>query len=186
MDILVIIDMQNDFINGTLGTKEAEAIVPKVINRVKAARILDELIIYTQDTHDKDYLDTQEGEKLPVLHCQRCEDGWKVPDTLEKFINMGPFMRIEKSTFGTFAIKNAIETMQKEMNYKIDNIEVCGLCTDICVVTNALILKTAFPEVPITVCEELCAGVTHEKHQAALEVMRSCQINVISRENEEN
>ena len=186
MEVLVVIDMQNDFINGALGTKEAEVILPKVINRVKAAAILNEFVIYTQDTHDVNYLDTQEGTFLPVKHCIRATDGWQLPEELQDAINKCANARIEKEAFGTFAIMNTLKTFEQELEYEVDSIEICGLCTDICVITNALLLKTAFPEVVIHVEANCCAGTTPEKHKAALEVMRSCQINVIRREDNED
>ncbi len=185
MEVLVVVDMQNDFINGSLGTKEAEEIVHNVIGRVNYAGLIGELVVYTQDTHDEDYLKTQEGYYLPVFHCQRATHGWQLPEELQESINAVPNMRIEKDTFGTFAIADALKTFEKEEDFKIEGITVVGLCTDICVITNALLLKTAFPEAVIHVEANCCAGTTPEKHKAALEVMKSCQIHVWEENNEE-
>ena len=175
MEVLIVVDMQNDFITGSLGTPEAEIILPKVVKRVEAANLLNEFVIYTQDTHGYNYFDTQEGELLPVKHCQYMTEGWKIPAELDEL----PHEFIMKETFGSEHLANVLKQHERELNEEIDRIELCGLCTDICVVTNALLLKTAFPEVEIVVRAELCAGVTPEKHNAALEVMKSCQINVI-------
>lgn len=171
MEVLIVVDMQNDFITGPLGTPEAEIILPKVVERVKAANLLNEFVIYTQDTHGYNYFDTQEGTLLPVKHCQYMTEGWKIPAELDEL----PHEFIMKETFGSEHLANVLKQLHEEIHI----IELCGLCTDICVITNALLLKTAFPETEIVVRAELCAGVTPEKHNAALEVMRSCQIKVI-------
>ncbi len=167
MKLLIVIDMQNDFIDGSLGTKEAEAIVPRVIEKVKN---FDGEIIFTQDSHGKDYLDTQEGKKLPVIHCIEGTEGWKIRKELDPLVKTV----WRKRSFGSVALAEWISEMED-----VESIELVGLCTDICVVSNALIIKAANREVPLIVDSSCCAGVTPEKHEAALEVMRSCQINVL-------
>ncbi len=167
MKLLIVIDMQNDFIDGSLGTKEAEAIVPKVVEKV---RNFDGEVIFTQDTHGENYEQTQEGRKLPVRHCIEETEGWQIRKELKPFIRT----KWRKRTFGSIALAEAISEMGD-----IESIELVGLCTDICVVSNALIIKAANREIPIIVDSSCCAGVTPDKHNAALEVMRSCQIEVI-------
>ena len=163
MKVLAIIDMQKDFIDGALGSPMAQAIVPKVVE--KAAHF-DGKVLFTRDTHGPNYLNTQEGRNLPVKHCIRGTDGWQIADGLM----VSGAVCIDKPTFGW--------THWNERHF--DEIELVGLCTDICVVSNALILKAQFPEVPITVDAACCAGVTPESHQAALTTMKMCQIDVIA------
>ncbi len=162
---LIVVDMQNDFINGSLGTKEAQAIVQNVRNKIGEYQERGDEIIFTRDTHQTDYLNTPEGKKLPVEHCIEGTKGWQIADGLET----EGAVYIDKPTFGW--------THWKDRTF--DEIEMVGLCTDICVVSNALILKAEFPEVEITVDASCCAGVTPATHQAALETMKMCQINVI-------
>lgn len=165
--ILIVVDMQNDFVTGSLGTKEAQAIVPRVKKKIKEYYDRDYKIIFTKDTHSEYYLQTQEGINLPVEHCIYGTEGWKIVDGLEV-----PYCSyVEKPTFGWTRWKDIIKGCP-------DEIELIGLCTDICVVSNALIFKAMYPEVKITVDAACCAGVTPEKHKAAIEVMKSCQINV--------
>ena len=170
--LLVVVDMQNDFIDGSLGTKEAQAIVPNVVKKIKQ---WDGDIIATRDTHFENYLETSEGKKLPVKHCIYETVGHqinsKVFDALlctHKYFDM-----VDKLTFGSTALPELI----RGKNY--DYIEVVGLCTDICVVSNVLLLKANYPETEIVVDENCCAGVTPETHQAALMTMRMCQINIV-------
>ena len=173
MKALIIIDMQNDFISGSLGTPEAQAIVPKVAEKLKRDSYLDDEIIFTQDTHfDYNYFDTNEGKHLPVRHCIRATYGWFVHPSIDD----QEFLHIEKNSFGYIPWKCVLDGF--------DEIELVGLCTDICVVSNALILKALFPEATITVDASCCAGTTPENHKAALQVMKSCQINVINEEEE--
>ena len=167
MKLLLVIDMQNDFIDGSLGTAEAVAIVPRVLEKVKK---FDGKIIFTQDTHGDNYLDTQEGKRLPVKHCIEGTDGWEIREELRPYVRT----KWQKRAFGSIALAEMISEMEN-----IESIEMVGLCTDICVVSNALIIKAANREIPIIVDSSCCAGVTPEKHEAALEVMRSCQIEVI-------
>ena len=177
--VLVVVDMQNDFINAALGTKEAETIVPAVCAKIEAAAAEGALIFATMDTHSPRYMETREGRFLPVPHCIKGTDGWQIrPEIAEK---LGNARIIEKYSFGSRELPDAIaETLRIVGIPDTDaEIEVIGLCTDICVVSNALILKARFPETDIKVDSSCCAGVTVEKHLAALETMRSCQIEII-------
>lgn len=167
---LLVIDMQNDFIDGALGTQEAEAIVPAVKEKLRTYSV--DAIYATMDTHEPDYLSTQEGRKLPVEHCIRGTAGWQLNPEIAGLIAAGHIY--EKPTFGSLSLANDLEKITD-----LEEIEIVGLCTDICVVSNALLLKATMPEVRITVDAACCAGVTPEKHKAALETMRSCQIEVI-------
>ena len=169
-DILIVIDMQNDFIDGALGTPEAQSIVPNVVKKIEKAREEGKEIIFTKDTHGNDYLNTQEGKFLPIPHCIRGSDGWEI---CSEIVITGEDNIINKPSFGC-------SDWYWEIIEPISSIEMIGLCTDICVISNALILKSEYPEIPITVDASCCAGVTPEKHKAALETMKSCQINVIN------
>ena len=172
---LIVVDMQNDFIDGALGTKEAQQIVPEVLERIDAAKRDGETLMATQDTHTADYLNTSEGRNLPVSHCMAGTDGWKIqPDILAA---LGDALLVEKPTFGSTKLPQIIA--EKADDVQTMTIELIGVCTDICVVSNALLLKAHFPEADIRVRAACCAGVTPEKHAAALETMRSCQIAVI-------
>lgn len=162
---LIVVDMQNDFIDGSLGTKEAQAIVPGVKAKIQKYLERGDEIIFTRDTHQKDYLSTQEGRKLPVEHCIEGTKGWRIAEGLE----VPGCEYIDKPAFGWIHWSGR----------HFEEIELVGLCTDICVVSNALILKAAFPEVEITVDAGCCAGVTPQTHRAALETMKMCQVNVI-------
>lgn len=163
--VLIVIDMQNDFVTGALGSKEAQAIVPGVQAKIKAYADRGDRVIFTRDTHGEDYLDTPEGKKLPIKHCIKDTEGWQIVPGLET----GNCEYINKPTFGWLGWDDLGET---------DEIELIGVCTDICVVSNALILKAKYPNAVISVDAGCCAGVTPEKHEAALETMRSCQIDV--------
>ena len=171
--ILVVVDMQNDFIDAALGTAEAAAIVGAVKEKIRSYPAAD--VIATMDTHSDNYLETQEGKYLPVPHCIRGTDGWRIrPDIAELLTEAKIY---EKPSFGSTALAADL----KELSEKEDiELELIGLCTDICVVSNALLLKADMPEVKISVDASCCAGVTPEKHLAALETMRSCQIQVIN------
>lgn len=169
--ILVVVDMQKDFVNGALGTKEAVAIVPAVVDKIREYE--KENIFVTRDTHQKDYLTTQEGRKLPVEHCIEGTPGWELDPTVAEAVQGAAI--VNKPTFGSTELMNIIREISEKDEISI---ELIGLCTDICVVSNALLLKAAVPEVGISVDASCCAGVTPEKHEAALETMRSCQIQV--------
>lgn len=171
-EILIVIDMQNDFIDGSLGTKEAQQIVDNVADKIKNT---DRDIIVTYDTHFQDYMNTQEGKNLPVEHCIKGTRGWQINDKIEKALAGKNVRRVEKPSFGSMALP---EILKNEYGAENLQLELVGLCTDICVVSNALVLKAAFPEAEISVDSLCCAGVSVQKHNAALETMRSCQINV--------
>lgn len=172
--ILVVVDMQNDFVTGSLGTKEAQAIAPAVVSKVKN---FDGEIIFTQDTHSENYLETQEGRMLPVKHCIKGTKGWELIGELEQLRQQHSYTVYEKPAFGSTKLAKDLELKNREG--QIESIEVIGLCTDICVISNALMLKAFMPELPILTDAACCAGVTPDKHNAALETMRSCQITVI-------
>ncbi|MDD2960102.1 MAG: cysteine hydrolase [Lachnospiraceae bacterium] len=169
--ILVVVDMQNDFIDGSLGTKEAEAIVEPV-----AAKIMTyptENIYATRDTHPVNYLDTQEGKKLPVEHCIEGTFGWEINEKVAAALKHAVI--INKPTFGSEILA---ETLAEENKKEEIAVELVGLCTDICVVSNALLLKAKMPEISIMVDPSCCAGVTPETHDAALQTMKMCQIEI--------
>lgn len=170
MKILVVVDMQKDFIDGALGTPEAQAIVPNVIEKINKYKADREAIIYTADTHGEDYLNTIEGQKLPVPHCIKGTDGWNIPEAI---LQNGHILG--KTTFGCADLPKYIHTNC----YHLEGIEVIGLCTDICVISNVMLLKAYFPNTPIVVDSSCCAGVTPESHTRALEAMKMCQIEVV-------
>ena len=169
--ILVVIDMQNDFIDGSLGTKEAQQIVPRVVEKMKE---YDPWNIYlTRDTHYENYLDTQEGRNLPVEHCIEGTHGWQLNDAVAKAAEKATV--IDKPTFGSRKLTEKIEKLAEKEELEVTLI---GLCTDICVISNAMVLKAFFPELPIHVDASCCAGVTPKSHETALDAMRMCQINI--------
>lgn len=172
MKLLIVVDMQNDFVTGTLGTAEAQAIVPRVLKKIESYSNHEDAIIYTRDTHHDNYYNTQEGQKLPVEHCIAGTPGWDIVDGLYK----KGCMIVDKETFGSTWLPQYIAS-----NYRgrIDSIEVIGLCTDVCVISNCMILKAHFPELPIRVDSACCAGVTPETHVNALHAMEMCQIDII-------
>lgn len=167
MKTLIVVDMQNDFIDGALGTKEAEAIVDNVKKKIESYRANGDQIIFTRDTHQDNYLETQEGKNLPVKHCIEGTDGWQISPELD--VNGDTI--INKVTFGHVWDARMIKGCE---------IELIGLCTDICVISNALGLKAILPETPISVDASCCAGVTPDSHNNALEAMKMCQIKVIN------
>ena len=168
MKYLIVVDMQVDFITGSLGSPLATAIVPNVVEKVKN---FEGKVIFTRDTHFEDYMQTQEGSKLPVPHCIKDTAGWQICEELLPYVETV----VDKVTFGSVDLPQLI----KELGQPIDSIELCGLCTDICVISNAMILKATFPEVPIWVDASCCAGVTMDSHNNALNAMKSVQIEVI-------
>jgi len=170
--ILLVIDMQNDFIDGALGTAEAVAMLPRAIEEIKKYSAAD--IITTRDTHQTDYMDTQEGKNLPVPHCIAGTPGWELND--EVLTAIGDAEIIDKPTFGSKVLAEKLAKMAEKEELEITLI---GLCTDICVVSNALIIKAFLPETRVSVIADCCAGVTPATHAAALETMKMCQINVI-------
>lgn len=169
--LLVVVDMQNDFITGSLGTKEAQAILPSVVARIKA---FDGVVIYTRDTHAENYLETAEGKKLPILHCVKETEGWEIQKEVYEAGEGKTAGIIDKPTFGS------AELCDVAWRGAYDSIELLGLCTDICVISNALCLKARLWETPISVVKDCCAGVTPESHQNALSAMERCQIDLIS------
>lgn len=168
-EILIVVDMQNDFIDGALGTAEAVAIVPYVKNLIEN---FDGKVFFTRDTHFEDYMQTQEGKNLPVPHCIKGTDGWQIRPELDA---LRKTEAIDKLTFGSSELA---AILGKEES--IDGITFVGLCTDICVISNAMVVKAFYPEVPLTVDAKGCAGVTPESHKRALEAMKTCQIRVIN------
>ncbi len=175
MKTLIVIDMQVDFVTGALGSPEAVAILPKVKKKIEEYLANGDEVIFTRDTHDEKYLETSEGRHLPVPHCIKGTDGWQVCTELDNNV----CEHIDKPTFGYLPWNFIFEDTRVMGTREFESIEIVGVCTDICVVSNALILKALYPEVDITVDASCCAGVTPEAHQAALATMKSCQINVI-------
>ena len=169
MKLLIVIDMQNDFIDGSLGTKEAVAIVPKVAEKIAEARAAGELVVFTRDTHQENYLKTQEGKNLPVVHCVKGSTGWQISRSLD----VGDSRIFDKPSFGSMELADFAATLDG-----LEEIELVGLCTGICVISNAFILKAKLPEVKISVDSSCCACVTPESHATALSAMKLCQINV--------
>ncbi len=171
--ILVVVDMQNDFIDGALGTSEAQAIVSKVEEKI---RDFDGEIYYTRDTHKENYLETMEGRNLPVKHCIEYTDGWRIKAEIMAASEGKKVIVIDKPTFGSMELIQIIGGEQKD---SIESITLIGLCTDICVINNAMNLKTRFWETPIIVDSACCAGVTPQSHNNAIEAMKMCQITII-------
>ena len=167
--------MQKDFVDGSLGTEEAQVIVPAVREKVEH---FDGEIIFTKDTHTEDYLNTQEGQNLPVKHCIKGTPGHEIIEELQPYTKKALAV-FEKETFGSRKLAAFLKELHKEK--EIESIELIGLCTDICVVSNALLIKAFLPEIPISVDSSCCAGVTPEKHMSALKTMESCQIAVCQR-----
>lgn len=170
MKALICVDMQNDFIDGALGTKEAEAIVPFVKEKLRKARQEDTEVIFTRDTHFEDYLTTQEGKKLPVEHCIKNTEGWEISRELEVLDSV----IFDKITFGSVELPEYLKKIKD-----LEAVELIGLCTDICVISNAMLIKAAFPEITVKVDSSCCAGVTPESHENALNAMKMCQIEVL-------
>lgn len=171
--ILIVVDMQKDFVTGALGSVQAQSILPKVAKKVKS---FEGRLIFTMDTHGEDYFETQEGRRLPVKHCVKGTDGWNTEGILAEYEKAKNAAVYEKLTFGSIALAQDLRRLNEQK--AIDAIELVGVCTDICVISNALLLKAYLPEVTIRVDSSCCAGVTVQKHEAALETMRSCQIEV--------
>lgn len=175
--VLVVVDMQNDFIDGSLANPTAQTIVPKIVDYVSAFK---GLIVFTRDTHEEDYLKTREGKNLPVPHCIALTDGWDINQEIYKAAEHNPNAQILKVNKPTFSAGTQLAVAIKTKCESPEEIQVCGTCTDICVVSNALALVGLFDKANIVTLADLCAGLTKEKHEAALEVMRSCQIKVVN------
>lgn len=169
-NVLIVVDMQNDFISGALGTKEAQGIVANVVEKIKG---FDGRVIFTRDTHFENYLDTQEGHKLPVPHCIKGTHGWEICPQLIPLCTEPP---VDKPTFGSSSLGDMLVTANQREG--IESITLVGLCTDICVISNALLIKAFLPEVEVKVDAACCAGVTPESHLTALNAMKMCQITV--------
>lgn len=171
-NILLVIDMQNDFIDGALGSPAAQAVVPYVVERVKN---FEGTVLFTRDTHRENYANTQEGRNLPVVHCLRGTHGWQLHPELEALRKTEP---IDKVTFGAASLPAILSDLDD--HDRISSITLLGLDTDICVISNALLIKAFFPEIPIKVDARGCAGVTPESHQTALKAMKACQIEILN------
>ena len=169
---LVVVDMQKDFVDGALGSREAVAIVPAVFKKIES---FDGEIFVTYDTHFENYMQTSEGKHLPVPHCIKDTDGWQLNNDVENALSGKKFTKVEKNTFGSVDLPKLIEQAADGEDFAV---ELIGLCTDICVVSNALLIKATFPEAPIAVDAGCCAGVTPQAHEAALATMASCQITI--------
>ena len=169
-NILIVVDMQNDFIDGALGTPEAVAIVPKVVEKIKN---FDGTVLYTRDTHFENYMETQEGHNLPVPHCIKGTPGWEIRPEIEA---LRKTEAIDKVTFGSSELPEKLR-MLNEIE-RIGSVTFVGLCTDICVISNVMVTKAFLPEVPVIVDVACCAGVTPESHTNALEAMKVCQVKV--------
>lgn len=170
-DILLVVDMQNDFIDGALGTPEAVAIVDNVKNKIQN---FNGTVLFTRDTHFDNYMETQEGKNLPVPHCIKDTPGWQIREELDVLRTTDP---IDKLTFGSSELGNVLVEINKQE--EIGSITVIGLCTDICVISNVMIAKAFLPEVPIIVDANCCAGVSVESHENALKAMEVCQVKVV-------
>lgn len=180
MKILVVVDVQNDFVNGSLGSEQAQQAIPYMIKEIEKLTENDRLYV-TYDTHGADYLITNEGKHLPIEHCIVGSEGHNIYPDIQKALNNAAtehYHTVIKQTFGSFDLLNKIRNYYLLAEKDLE-IELIGLCTDICVITNALLLKTAFPEAQISVCANACAGVTPTLHHQALDVMESCQIKII-------
>lgn len=176
--ILIVIDMQKDFVDGVLGTPEAAAIVPAVVRKIEAYAANGDPVIVTQDTHQGNYLDTQEGRYLPIAHCVENTAGWQLDPRVAGALPADT-VYINKPTFGSTELVERIGSYVREFGQTGVQVELVGLCTDICVVSNALLLKAFYYEMPISLDSACCAGVTPGSHEAALATMRSCQIQVL-------
>lgn len=170
MEVLVVVDMQNDFIDGALGTTEAQRIVDKVKERIER---FEGTVIFTRDTHDENYLDTQEGKNLPVIHCVEGTPGHRIHEKLPT----KNCLIINKKAFGSPSLIEKLSDLSRQN--KIEKITFIGICTDICVISNAIATKVFLPEIPIAVDSSCCAGVSEESHQTALRAMKACQIEIL-------
>lgn len=168
-EVLIVIDMQNDFLTGALGNADTAAVVGEVAKKIELARRAGKEIVFTRDTHFENYLQTQEGKRLPVVHCIKDSDGWQIADGLYKASEK----IFDKPTFGSLELAKYIQ----DGGY--DTAELCGVCTDICVVSNALLLKAFCPDLRVVVSASACAGVTKESHESALKTMSACQVDVL-------
>lgn len=173
--ILVVIDMQNDFITGSLGSKEATEIVKNVVQKIKSYQAAGDLVFYTRDTHDTNYLETEEGKNLPIEHCIKDTWGWQLEDEIAKTVKEQDHI-YNKETFGSLKLGERLQKIAQED--KNLTIELVGLCTDICVISNALLIKAYLPQTPVTVDTTCCAGATKKGHEIAIETMKICHIHI--------
>ena len=171
--VLIVVDMQKDFVDGSLGTAEAQAIIERTAEKI---RTFDVTVLFTMDTHGPNYLDTQEGKFLPVVHCVKGTPGWELIPPIKEICEAGGYRQYEKPTFGS--VELARDLKEQYDAGKLSSVELIGVCTDICVISNAMILKAALPEAVVRVDPGCCAGVTPESHRNALEAMKVCQIEV--------
>ena len=186
MKALVIVDMQNDFVTGVLGTPEAQAVVPKIVDRLRSYADLNTVVLMTKDTHHENYLETEEGKHLPVPHCIEDAHGWSICGEISMTVDFGMYItynsddvvkgRVIKNTFGSVKLAEILRDIHKA--YGLEEIVFVGVCTGICVISNVLLTKAYLPEVPITVDASCCACVTPQSHKTALNAMRLCQINI--------
>lgn len=177
MKVLVVVDMQNDFIDGALGTAEAVAIVDNVAAKIAEARAEGTIVWFTRDTHEANYLETQEGRRLPVEHCIRGTAGWEISPKLD----VADSVVIDKPTFGSLELAGRLLELDGLLAMEpvgVQSVELIGLCTDICVISNAMLVKAALPEIPVIVDAKCCAGVTPASHLNALSAMKMCQIEI--------
>lgn len=183
MEILIVVDMQKDFITGCLGNESTRAVVEPVCDLITSFKNSNSgatQLIYTMDTHYNNYMDTMEGKKLPVLHCIEGTEGWNLDTSVKSAIGSDGIM-VKKETFGAKALPEVINNILYVEN-KVDEplkITLCGVCTDICVISNAMLLKANYPNAEIVINSKCCAGVTEERHNIALEAMKSCHIDII-------
>ncbi len=173
--LLVVVDLQNDFIDGALGTGEAVSIVENAIAKIKSYEAGGETVIFTMDTHSDNYLETQEGKNLPVKHCIAGTKGWQINDQIMNAVDLNQYKIYKKITFGSSELA---KDLLNGVYDGISQVELIGICTDICVITNAMLFKTLLPEVPVIVDAACCAGVTPESHANALKAMKMCQITI--------
>lgn len=175
MKILLVIDMQNDFLNGALRNEEGIKIIPNIVKKILEYKGKNYLVIATRDTHEENYMQTQEGINLPTMHCIKDTEGWQIDDDINKVLNDS--LIFDKPTFGSLELASYLREKYLDLGSDLE-IEMVGVCTDICVISNALLIKASLPEAHITVLKELCAGVTINSHNNALEAMKMCQINI--------
>lgn len=171
MNLLVVVDMQKDFVDGALGTREAALIVPRVAEEIEGGKY--DMVLATMDTHGGDYLRTKEGMHLPVRHCIRGTQGWQIVPEVKAALEKKGAVILEKPAFGS------VQLAEKVRDARPDRVTLCGLCTDICVVSNALLIQAFCPQVPVRVLKDACAGTTPERHREALDVMASCQVEIL-------
>lgn len=171
IDVLVAVDLQNDFIDGALGTKEAVAIVEKAKERIES---FPGIVLFTRDTHSDNYMESEEGKNLPVPHCIKGSKGWEIREELDKLRKTDP---IDKPTFGSVTLGEKLKELDEKEG--VSSVTLLGLCTDICVISNAFIIKAFLPDVHIRVDSEASAGVTPESHRRALKTMEMCHIEIL-------